>query len=537
MQSERTRNDQPDTGIRASPNGPTRTALFVDFDNIYIGLDEEAKESIATDPQNWLARLCAEAFGDPAKSELTRRLLLRKCYLNPQSFGRFRSDLMRAGLQVIDCPPLTAGLKTSADIYMAIDILDALSHSTRFDEFIIMSADADFTPVLLRLRAHDRRIMVITVGYASPSYRAAADIIVSESELVEKLLVRDGSTSETSAPEKATPAITPARRRILKRMADKLHDLAEQRGHVLAPDLPSVYKDFPDFKTSSNWMGFNTLRQLTIAIVGVHDDLELVEGEPWRVATTKEFDTDVPEADDKPPERSRAGDRRLRREIAREVRKIVDGSELPVPLPTLAHQLRKTLDDKDVDGWLGFSSFGQLIRDLLPATDGLKLSTVSAGFTYDPKRHEAPSDAPSDPLASLDPALASLSRRISNLTDAPKLTPLGHAVVFRAISDEVKVNRYQLTRTSKAVRDRCIEVSSDIPPETRPQISRGDINFILHGLWYQGHRFNEKAGALRLAEIYRDNILALCNSALITLNDHERGTIDEWILSELASTR
>jgi hypothetical protein len=284
-------------------------------------------------------------------------------------------------------------------------------------------------------------------------------------------------------------------------------------------------------------MGFNTLRQLTIAIISVHDDLELVEGEPWRVTTTKEFDTDVPEADAKPPERSRAADRRVRREVAKDVRKIVDDSDLPVPLPTLAHKLRAILDGKDIEGWLGFSSFGQLIRDLLPATDGLKLSSVSAGFIYDPERHEPPSDAPADPLSSLDPALAALINRIGNLTDAPKLTPLGHAIVFQAITDEVKVSRYQLTRTSKAVRDRCIEVSSDIPSERRPQISRGDINFILHGLWYQGHRFNDGADAVHLAEIYRDNILALCNSALITLNDHERRTIDEWIFSELPSSR
>ncbi len=96
----------------------------------------------------------------------------------------------------------------------------------------------------------------------------------------------------------------------------------------------------------------------------------------------------------------------------------------------------------------------------------------------------------------------------------------------------MKGKRYQLTRTSKAVRDRCIEVSADEPTDRRPQISRGDINFILHGLWYQGHRFNDDADAVRLAEIYRDNILALSNSALITLNEHERGTIDEWIFSE-----
>jgi uncharacterized LabA/DUF88 family protein len=54
---------------------------------------------------------------------------------------------------VVDCPPLTQRGKTSADVYMVMDVLDALEHKTEFDEFIILSSDADFTPVLLRLRA------------------------------------------------------------------------------------------------------------------------------------------------------------------------------------------------------------------------------------------------------------------------------------------------------------------------------------------------------------------------------------------------
>jgi len=45
---------------------------------------------------------------------------------------------------------------------MAIDIVEALTHSTNFDEFVIFSADADFTPVLRRIREHDRQTLVVS---------------------------------------------------------------------------------------------------------------------------------------------------------------------------------------------------------------------------------------------------------------------------------------------------------------------------------------------------------------------------------------
>jgi uncharacterized LabA/DUF88 family protein len=79
-------------------------------------------------------------------------------------YGRFRPFFTRAAFRVVDCPPLTTRGKNSADIYMVLDILDALEHPTSFDEFILLSADADFTPVMLRLRAHDRRTVLLATG-------------------------------------------------------------------------------------------------------------------------------------------------------------------------------------------------------------------------------------------------------------------------------------------------------------------------------------------------------------------------------------
>jgi NYN domain len=165
-----------------------RSALFVDFDNVYLGLsrlDPSAAESFATSPGSWLTWLTRTPLGsvdEAAGSD--RRCLIRKCYLNPVVFWGWRSAFVQAGFQVVDCPPLAKG-KNAADIQMAVDILDALSHPTHLDEFIILSGDSDFTPILHRLRAHDRETVILAVGSISAAYRAAADLVLTEEQFVQ----------------------------------------------------------------------------------------------------------------------------------------------------------------------------------------------------------------------------------------------------------------------------------------------------------------------------------------------------------------
>lgn len=157
---------------------PRRSALFVDFDNIYSGLkalDRAAAESFATDPMTWLDWLARSA---DVPTQPPRRFLLQLCYLNPNVYSRYRVFFMRSGFKVVDCPPLTAQGKTSADIHIVLDVLDALAHETHYDEFVIASADADFTPLLFRLRSHDRRTTVVTAGPASAAYRAVCDSVI-----------------------------------------------------------------------------------------------------------------------------------------------------------------------------------------------------------------------------------------------------------------------------------------------------------------------------------------------------------------------
>lgn len=169
-----------------------RTALFVDFDNVFGALyarAPEAAEAFVLEPLRWLDWIGQRTAAASIASAPARRVLVRRCYLNPNGsllvwngerifFGSFRNNLVRAGFQVTDCPPLTRGGKSSADIVMVMDVLDALQHPTHFDEFVLLSSDADFTPVLQRLRAHDRRTVVVSIGSAAEAYRAAADEVI-----------------------------------------------------------------------------------------------------------------------------------------------------------------------------------------------------------------------------------------------------------------------------------------------------------------------------------------------------------------------
>jgi NYN domain len=203
--------------------GPRRAALYVDFDNIFTALaalDRARAQTFATQPGQWLRWLAEGGDGGGP-----RRLLIRRCYLNPAGatpptsggapakgdisqtpFSQFRGALVRDGFEVVDCPRLTT-LKNAADMVMALDIVDALAHPTRFEEFLILSGDADFTPLLHRLRAHDRRSLVVAPAGAARAFQAAADRVLPVDAVAAQALTSKPAGPAVASPQpKAPPA-------------------------------------------------------------------------------------------------------------------------------------------------------------------------------------------------------------------------------------------------------------------------------------------------------------------------------------------
>ncbi len=194
-----------------------KSALFVDFDNVYSGLrrlDQGTADQFARMPSAWMNWLLESLeLPAPARPGARRRILVRRCYLNPQAYQRFRPSFNLAGFEIVDCPPMTSEGKTSTDIHMVLDMVDLLQQETHYDEFMVFSADADFTPVLRKLRRWDRRTTVLAIGFSSAAYRASADLLIDQDDFVRKALtfgetLREPQLVEISpTPELASSAL------------------------------------------------------------------------------------------------------------------------------------------------------------------------------------------------------------------------------------------------------------------------------------------------------------------------------------------
>lgn len=531
-----------------------RAALFVDFDNIYTGLQQQdayTAEQFATNPERWVSWIEQEMpcsyFGSQAG---LRRTLIRRCYLNPSAYRDYRPFFIRSAFEVIDCPPLTSRGKTSTDIHMVMDIVDALSHETHFDEFIILSGDADFTPVLLRIRKHDRRTAILAVGYASPAYKAACDYLI-EQDLFTQIAV-GVNYHEDDLNGSHESEIIPPTQELLIAMGTRLHHFAKVPGGVQANDLPAIYKDFPEFRNGEHWLGFYSLRRLTEAIVANREDLAILEGDPWRVAGVDQgFSNTRNSRAGSPAEPARNGGDRVRRsnadekikqEIAKYIRSILEEASTALPLATLAHAVNQYFSEySPKTDWLGSGTFKNFLKDL--DLGEVQLSHLAPGFIYDPKRHTPPESQGQyerihfklpvcsnrvDEFSKHYPQMAELAYRIHKLTDMPYLMPEYFALLLSEIAREINERGYHLSRTSKTVRDRCLEKGAPV--------ARSHVNFVLIGIYSTGYLpgENRPEWPQLLGEALFTNVVNLCQKAELKLTEVEVGLIREWILGGLS---
>ncbi len=274
-----------------------RCALFVDFDNVYIGLrrlDPEAAEAFATSPGTWLAAL---EEGADADGDFTRRFLVRAVYLNPSVFSQFRPNFTRAGFNVVDCPSLTQQGKSSADINLVLDAVDALGGSTRYDEFVILSADADFTPLAIRFREADRLVTIIAASPAASAYRAVADTVITADEFVELLtepedaVLDDDAVVEPIASGDGRREHAAARRAVLHRVRSA--DRPLNGGSVAQAALraePALGE--------TGWDGAGSFFPWLAAAV---PEVTAADGFVWDPRRFSEADLPTPQAVDLPP--------------------------------------------------------------------------------------------------------------------------------------------------------------------------------------------------------------------------------------------
>ena len=250
-----------------------RSALFVDFDNILHGVHSrrpEVAEALARNFATWLGDLSNRKL-PPGVVE--RDILVWRAYINPKggvkdaegtgewlSISRYRQALLLSGFEVVDCPALTAGMKNAADIRMVVDALSSYysePSNPPYDEFIIASDDADFTPLLQHLRAHGCRTMIVSAGNAAHAYANIAD---ESFDLIDFLTTGSGEDTTGSGEDARRPGVqTPGAATL-----DEAQVVAAAKRHVeesriAVPLAVLAEKTASEFGTLQSWLGHRSL--------------------------------------------------------------------------------------------------------------------------------------------------------------------------------------------------------------------------------------------------------------------------------------
>jgi len=89
-------------------------------------------------------------------------IILKRAYGDWQKFSQFRRALAENGVDLVERPSIYAGGdKNGADIQLAIEALDACLTNPHIDTFAIVSGDSDFLPLITRLQAYNKKVVVL----------------------------------------------------------------------------------------------------------------------------------------------------------------------------------------------------------------------------------------------------------------------------------------------------------------------------------------------------------------------------------------
>jgi hypothetical protein len=484
--------------------------MFVDFDNVYLSLrrqSEEAAGRFARNPAEWMSRIATGGLVrfKSYQDYVRRRFAVARCYGNPgrtlvsragphdpHNFASVRTNFMIAGLEVVDCQPLSSQFKNGTDIKIACDIRDFLEHPTRFGEFIILSGDADFTPVLHHLRSHDRRTVVYANDSTADIYKAFSDGWIEERELIAFLL-----------DESSPPALPPQDQGFRPR-----GELGYNGARSVAQSIAAqgVARAIP---AQPNYGGYGEQEQPSKRRASATGPNSAVQ------SLIEDFQA-------------------IGAEILDLVIEVVRSSEKPVPIAYLADRAQKILGHAKTLGtnWAGSGGFLNFLNKTLP--ESLRLTDKPPHFVYDPSRHrleeraepgivqavpqgrQPQQETNSSKLAELQNSIT----RIYEACKAPPLPPSEYQLLFTLIATEVHERGFAPVKTAQAVIARAHQEGL--------RIAMKDVSFVLDAVDEIDPWLEHTRSPAAVARAYRDFVLAKCHHAGVKLTEDEYQLVQVW---------
>ena len=505
---------------------PILTAVFVDYDNIYLSLkkrSEEAAKRFAKDAISWIKEIesgtLISATNAPPLGR-PRRIVVNRCYGNPvprrnpndnstdmTSFPFVRHHFLRAGFEVVDCPPLTAQLKNSSDIKMVLDATDLLDHETRFDEFLILSGDADFTPLLHKLRAYDRRTVIFANDFTAAAYTALCDGEVKETSLMSVLLEGKLNAEQSAKTAIASEIATTTQPVIVNAPPTPVIDqnmIERTRAEIVAAVVVAVKaagSPVPlealaerttralghDRTVGTNWAGSSSFLELLRR--HLPNEIRLTEQPPYLAyeaarAIAAPAERPMPIIEERKPE--------IALQVPAAARGVFGTQSLQAPIQQApAPQAQK-----------------QLHYATRPAAPQLQAQPQPQPAAVQPRQ--------TDIAAAIQASIA----RIHDACQAPPLSPPDYRMLFESLAKEISENGLQGAQTLNNIHGRTQSAGLNV--------SRDDIRFVMEVISEADPWFEQGTSANLFAGRFRNYVVARCRAQNLNLSSDELDLIDAW---------
>ena len=182
---------------------PIRSALFVDYESLHrslAGVDARTDVRLAARVTDWTGAIESGRLIGPEGT--ARRLVARRCYAGPSTRGKQRDAFAAAGFTVVDVGA-ESGARSPIDMHLAMDTIDAISGPDAPDEFIILSAGAEFAPLLTRLHSHRRTTAIYVDAGTTSTDKSLANATLAAEAFAEFLVLEEKPDAESTGIDRA----------------------------------------------------------------------------------------------------------------------------------------------------------------------------------------------------------------------------------------------------------------------------------------------------------------------------------------------
>ncbi|MBI3080045.1 MAG: NYN domain-containing protein [candidate division NC10 bacterium] len=232
-------------------NDERKQALFIDFENIALGLRDSKHKSF--DITLVLKRLVEKG-----------KIMVKRAYADWERYAEYKRPFHEAAIELIDIPQKKYSGKNSADIRLVVDAMDLAHGKEHLDTFVIVSGDSDFSPLVSKLRENDK--YVIGMGVKNSSSELLVDNCDEFIYYEDLLRATKKAVPIQNLPEKRTE--------VFAMVTDAIRALQRENKEVLWGSMvkQTMKRKRPDF--DEGYYGYSTFSKL-LEDAAKHGILEL----------------------------------------------------------------------------------------------------------------------------------------------------------------------------------------------------------------------------------------------------------------------